>query len=110
MEEKTKNQKLDQIEPTQLVRIWSDEYSHEHTVLGTFTSRTALGLYLVGLIEKETSASYSDLHDLYLKKIKIRYLSGRVLICSLWLRLRRDYRRRGLPSRLGLQAKGVYEI
>lgn len=70
MEQKTK-EKSDAIEPTQLVRIWSDEYSHEHEVLGTFTSRTALGLFLVGLIEKKTSSSYSDLHDLYLEQIKI---------------------------------------
>ncbi len=70
MEEKTK-EKSDRIEPTQLIRVWSDEYSHEHSVLGTFTSRTALGLYLVGLIEKKTSTSYSDLQDLYLETIKI---------------------------------------
>lgn len=70
MEQKFK-EKSDRIEPTQLVRNWSDEYSHEHSVLGTFTSRTALGLFLVGLLEQETSPSYSDLHDLFLERIKI---------------------------------------
>lgn len=71
MEEKTKTKKPDRIEPTQLVRVWSDEYCHENSVLATFTSRKALGLYLVELMEDNQTSSYSPLHDLFLKKIKI---------------------------------------
>lgn len=71
MEEKTKIQKSDKIEPTQLMRIWSDEYNYENTVLGTFTSRTALGLYLVSILEEEVNPTISRLQNLFLKKIEI---------------------------------------
>ncbi len=71
-------EKSDQIEPIQLIKKYDDEYSHELIVLGTFTSRLALGAFLVSLMERDTSQSYSDLDDLYLQKIKInpKYKSG----------------------------------
>ena len=71
MKENIKLQKPDEIEPMQLLRIWSDEYDHECSVLGTFTSRTALGLYLVSLLEEDIHSSYSRLDNLFLRKIEI---------------------------------------
>lgn len=63
----------DMINPTQLLWLWSDECGgNGEVVLGTFTSKIALGLFLV---EKALKSDYLDngvcglLDNLHLQKI-----------------------------------------
>jgi len=70
----------DRIKPTQLVYSSYDESGYGGTeVLGTFTSKKALGIFLAEkIIDHHYSDSYSALGDLYLKQIQVnpKFTSG----------------------------------
>lgn len=63
----------DRIYPTQLVQNYRDEYEYHNGefVLGTFTSKMALGMFLSEMVLEQTKKGYSSMNELSLKRIKL---------------------------------------